>query len=748
MGCYTVKMTAFGYRPFYRDSLCFQPLHPHQELGSIAMQQDDALLKKVEIVHQREVVQLQTDKKVFNVEKQLTAQGGTALDALENVPSVTVDMNGNVSLRGSANVTVLIDGKPSAITGGGRQAALAAIPASSIETITVITQPSAKYDPDGMSGIIDIVLKKNKVKGLNGAVDVSLENGIHPDSLAAYASMLGINYTLSTNLAYRNDRFNVYGGYSRNHYEGYRGFTQTNETWFGTYDRLEQNRTGTHLRQSDLIKVGAELYPSQRSTLGVTCNVNLGVNDRTGNMVYDAFNDTGQYDRWRRISDDHSNREGYDLEGSYRQTFKEKGPQLDALVQHSSGRGTAEGRYTENELDWTGGTAAMPHNLKQYVQTDNGSHLSTFQVDYRHPLSEKGKVATGLKTTRRDLREAYYQATNGESDDSLNNTFDYEEYVHAAYGILEGDYRKLHYQAGLRLEQVFVEGQLLQTPTPYTNRYFSAYPSLHIRRTLNETDELSLSYARRVNRPPTRSLNPFARFTDPLNLRKGNPELRPEYTNSVEWGYHARREKWTMTAAVYYRYMTDLIRRVKRIDTSGVATVSWQNLDNGHLYGFEGVVNWRPSTQWKVMLTANVARVLLNGTSGEAELNNAGWNGSARLQSTWTIKESVTAQLSGYYRLPIVLAQGLSDPMYGLDAAVKYTFFDAKMYLNVKCSDVFNTRFFAYENREENTFVSRGKWKWQSRRILLALGYRFGKTQPDKKRRKGRGQPTGGDFGM
>ena len=218
VGPYIAKINSFGFESYFVDSLFFSPRAPKIDLGLVYMSQNDTLLDGVDIVVERNDITAQIDKKVFNMDKQLTSQGGTALDALQNVPSVTIDVDGNISLRGNANVTILIDGRPSTITGSGRQGALSSIPASSIESIEIITNPSAKYDPDGMSGIINIVLKKNKMKGFNGSIDLSIENGIHPDSLDTYSQFLGFNYNASFNLAYRNKYFNLYGTYSANWY--------------------------------------------------------------------------------------------------------------------------------------------------------------------------------------------------------------------------------------------------------------------------------------------------------------------------------------------------------------------------------------------------------------------------------------------------------------------------------------------------------------------------------------------------
>ncbi|MBD3636733.1 MAG: TonB-dependent receptor [Crocinitomicaceae bacterium] len=748
VGAYIAKITSFGYQTFYKDSLFFFPKRPETDLGTISLEKDKDLLNEVEVVHETGELQVQIDRKIFNVEKQLTAQGGTALDALENVPSVTVDMEGNVSLRGSANVTILIDGRPSSLTGGGRQGALESIPASAIESIEVITNPSAKYDPDGMSGIINIVLKKNKLKGFNGNVDLSLENGIHWDSLDTYDNLLGINYNLNANLAYRNKYFNIYGGYSRRHYEGYRNFNSTNETWYNdVYDKLEQDRSGTHMKSSDMFKGGMDFYLHKNHNMGFSFTANISDNDRTGNMIYREYNDSGLYDKWQRLSNDPSIRNGYDGSFYYEWKMKKQGQSLELNAQYSAGGDVSEGVYTENQFDPVTNTITEENYLDQYVRTGGGNNISNVQVDYYHPI-ENGKIEAGAKSTFRDIRESYFQSTNGNVDDSLNNRFSYNEQVHAVYGIYGKEWKKFKFQVGMRLEQVFVLGQLDNDSTDYTNQYFSFYPSVHMTKPLSKSSELTLSYSRRVNRPHMHAINPFSRYSDPYNLRVGNPELNPEYINSVEIGYGQYSKKLTLTASMYYRLMTDLIQRVKNVDSNGVATVSWQNLDIGHFYGVEGVAIYRPYKWWRMMLTGNFSQTFLNSTSGDADLNNSGFSWSSRIQNTFTFEKGWTAQLTGYYRSPIILAQGLSQPMYGMDAAVKYSFYKDKMYLNLKFSDVFNTRWFAYETSQPGVFVSSGKYKWQSRRVMLTFGYRFGNQDRNQRKRNWNGEGGGEGFGI
>ncbi|MCB9225451.1 MAG: TonB-dependent receptor [Crocinitomicaceae bacterium] len=744
-GTYLLKVSAFGYNSFFKDGITLSPKQSNLDLGSILLDKNDQLLNEVEVVHEKEAIQMQIDRKVFNVEKQITATGGTALDALENIPSVTVDMDGNVSLRGSANVTILIDGKPSSITGGGRQGILTGIPASAIETIEVITNPSAKYDPDGMSGIINIVLKKNKLKGFNGNIDLSIENGIHWDSIDTYTNMFGFNDNLAGNLAYRNEFFNIYGGYSTNHYEGYRNNYNSSENWYDGQYKIVQDRQGTHWKLNHTFKGGMDFYIKKNHTAGFSFNGNFSKEDRTGNQWYEETIDDTLRNKWLRVSHDPEKRQGLDGMVYYSAKGKKEGQSFDFSAQYSAGNGIETGNYYQNDYDAGTGELIAEHTLDQYAISGTGSNISTIQADYYHPI-KKGKLETGAKSTFRDLRESYYQETDGVIDAGLVNRFSYNEQVHAVYGIFGQDYEKFKFQVGMRLEQVFVLGQLDNDPTDYHNNYFSFYPSVHMVKPLKENAEFSLSYSRRVNRPGTGQLNPFARYSDPFNLRKGNPELNPEYINSVEFGYAKYGKILTLTTSAYYRYMTNMIQRIVSVDTNGVSVTQYQNLDQGHFIGMEAVANVKVTKWWKVMLTGNVSQNYLKSTSGDADLNNSGITWSTRMQSTMTFKKVWTVQMTGYYRSPMVFAQGSSIPMYGMDLAAKYSFFKDKMYLNLKITDVFNTKRFGYSTSSAGEFQNSGYFKHQSRRFMLTFGYRFGNQDQEKRKRNFGSGEGGGDF--
>ncbi|HIP37562.1 MAG TPA: TonB-dependent receptor [Crocinitomix sp.] len=737
-GTYIAKITSFGFKPVFIDSVVFSIYLASVNAGEISMQEDIDLLNEVVVTAEEVEIETAIDKKVFNVDKQITTKGGTALDALQNVPSITVDVDGNVSLRGSANVTILIDGRPSSLSGAGRQGVLTSIPASSIEKIEIITNPSAKYDPDGMSGIINIILKKNKLRGFNGSVEAGIGNGI--------------NYNGAVNIAYRNDKFNMYGTYSINHYYGYRNFYQERETWIPTYNKLIQDREGTHLRHSNMVKFGTDFYLNPKNTIGFSLSGNLSENNRTGNMKYLSYDSTTLIDSWRRINDNPSNRDGFDSNIYYEKKFNKKDQLLTIDANYSIGEFISNGFFVNDSLDLNGLPTVLGYE-QQRNESPETYTTANARVDYFYP-TKKGKIELGLKSTLRLSNSKFKQETFNDDqqlfteDDSLTNSFNYDEQVHAAYFIYGINLKKYKFQVGLRAEQAFVGAEVEGDSVTYRNDYFALYPSAHIKKPLGRGKELSLSYSRRVNRPHRRSINPFPRYTDPLNLRRGNPYLNPEFINSVELGYMSYTKKLTVTSSLYYRYMTNLIKRVKIIDSTGIGVTSWQNLDNGHFIGLELVFIYKPYKWWRMMISGNIAQNFLN--SDDAELNNSGLNYTAFFNQTFSLKNDWSIQNTAYFMSPFILPQGRSFAMYSTNVAVKKSVLKRKLSLSLSLQDVFNTRFFALEVNEAQDFSLYSKWKWQSRRIMFTATYAFGNqtTQPRKRKRDKEDDGGGNDMGM
>ncbi|MCB0478335.1 MAG: TonB-dependent receptor [Crocinitomicaceae bacterium] len=739
VGMYRVKISFIGYKDKFVGPVFFKPDNPSVTLEPVSISSTEGALDEIEIVAEKADLETKIDRKVFNVEKNITATGGTVNDLLNNIPSVEVDMDGNLSLRGSGNVTVLIDGKPSSMTGGARTAILSSIPASSVESIEVITNPSAKYDPDGMSGIINIVLKKNKLKGITAGVELSAGTGNV--------------YSAAANFNYKNEKINFYTNYSFRHYRGYRNYNSTrNTTVNDTTTTLDQYREGTDLNESHMLKLGLDIFINPKNTLGFFVTGNMARREREGYMKYNEFNNKDlETSFWTRDTYDPTKSRGLDFGLNYQHKFKQPGHDLQLNFNQSIGDNVDNGFYMAQYYD----SLLIPEENpeRQQLVYDNRNNFFVGMLDYVNPINKKMKIEAGAKATIRNIyQDSYneyfdYDSSFYVSADSLNNIFKYNEQIYAVYGIWSHTIKeRFGYQIGIRLEQALTQPVLVNTNDTYRNDYFSWFPSLHLSYKLGEKKdhELTLSYSKRINRPHMHSLNPFPNYSDPLNVRLGNPYLLPEYIHSIELGYAYYSKYFTFTGSGYFRYMTNMIQRVLVVDSSGVNQRTWSNVDNGFNYGVEAVMIVKPFDWWRMNISFNLYQMVFQDKSNtESDLNNQGLSWSAKLMSTMTFfKKTTEVQINLNYNAPRPVAQGTVRARWNLDFAAKQWFLNRTLGVGIRISDLFNTLRFQIDVEEANQ-VTYTQFKWETRRFYINLSWKFGNL----KQARSRGSYGGGSGG-
>ncbi|MFH0894241.1 MAG: TonB-dependent receptor [Bacteroidota bacterium] len=766
-GRYKVKINFIGYKMHIIDTLTISPKNPDVTLAVVKLKSGISDLNQVEITGEKNMMQVGIDRKVFNVEKSLITQGGSATDVLKTVPAIDVDIDGNVSLRGSGNVTILIDGKPSAMLSGG-STALEQIPASSIENIEVISNPSSKYDPEGMSGIININLKKNKLQGLNGNIQL----GTGTTTMNDGAFVLGKKYNGSISLNYRKKWFNVYTTYSyRNNYMPGSGISNRTSWINDTASYLNQNSFNFHENYSHMIKGGFDFYLNDRTTLGITGVYSMRPETENDSNLYKYsdynYDITSLYSR-NTIGKSEGN--NYDLQANFRHSFKKPQQYLSADAYFSTGDDNETGesfQYYYNP-DFT---LLSIEPYKQNTTTYYKSYNTSIQADYSQPTA-KGKFETGFKSQLRHTDTDFKSETwNAEdslwySDLLLNNRFKMDEQINATYGTLQHTIKRLGFLLGLRLEQTYRYSELLNTQDKYKTNYFSYFPSVHIsyslgkqkdslKRKSESSQELQLSYSRRINRPNTHTLNPFTDYSDPLNQRTGNPNLEPEYINSGEVGYLKRWDKVTLTSSIFYKYTTNMITRyryfIKNNETtetvSDTSIIMPINANSATSYGMEFIFSMQPKEWWNLSGNFSFFNNAIEG-GVDAVLSNSNSSWSAKLTSNMKLPKGIDLQFMGNYRGPLATLQGIFDPGWSVDGAVKKDFFKNKLSVGLRCSDIFNTRKFRmkFENETYQQDITRRR---ESRVVFLTLTWKFGK--PDKnamKIRKGNGdQEFDGDMG-
>ncbi|MBI9036235.1 MAG: TonB-dependent receptor, partial [Bacteroidales bacterium] len=597
VGKYRVRISFIGYETFnIEDPIMLTRTEPEQFLGTIKLKPSSTSLEGVNIVAERELMENSLDKKTYNVSKDITAAGSDATEIMNRLPSVDVDMDGNISLRGNENVTILIDGKPSALTSGDAASFLQQLPASSIENVEVITNPSAKYDPEGIVGIININLKKDKLQGTNGTVNLTAGTWD--------------KYNLSASLNHFTGKFNVFANYSyRDHNRESDGSINQASFLKGKLLNSSENLDfRNRARISNMFKGGFDYYIDKTSNLTFTGVYSAGISnsaDSTFRIERDYL-DAVTADSLIKNSSN-GERSTQEITLDYRKKFLRPNQELTASIRYSD--------HTDNDNDYYG--------TNRYDITEGTSSKTGLQADYVHPFGDTYKFEVGYRSDINRSKDVLIYHTLSEDghfteDPVLSNAFNYDLDIHSVYALFSGiALGNLDYQLGLRAEQVYTHAELVSENDDFINNYFNLYPSMHFSYKLQNNNEFMLSYSRRVNRPRSHSLNPFRNESMPGNIRYGNPFLKPEYINSYELGYSKQWEKTTLTSAVYYKKIHDLMSRVSMLvdPVNYIMEHTMTNLGTGENYGFEFTASSSITKWWRLNANLNLFQQKIEGTN-------------------------------------------------------------------------------------------------------------------------------------
>lgn len=717
-GKYFAKITFLNYESKWIRDISFSPDKPDRVLGTIKLKTENATeLDAAKVSSNKKILETSFDKKVFNISEDLNSRTGTVNDVLNNIPSVEVDQDGKISLRGDGNVTILIDGRPSMMTGNSAKSFLDALPANMVERIELVTNPSAKYDPDGTSGIINIVLKKNKLRGVNGNINASAATGSIFNSAAS--------------LSMRNSKMNLYGTYSYKHYEGERNnFGEMNRYFGDSLFRLNQNRLGTDYNVGHTLKLGADFYLKDRHVLGVNMTGSLGDRNRAGDLINKQLNGDGiLLNQWSRISYDPSKQKNMDVNINYKYDFKEDKGSLSFDATQSFGNDTTGGKYDQYYT-------SLPPTNQQLANTEN-NRVSTFMLDYVRVLPKSIRVEAGAKTIIRNTMIDSHSETKDSlgvfKDDKLSTfKYSYDEQIYSTYGNFAQHLGKFKYQGGLRMERSFQTPNLLSSNLVYAKNYFNIFPSAFLTYSLVKDVDLTLNYSKRINRANNENLNPFTSYSDPYNLRKGNPELRPEFIDSYELGVGMNKKKLSVNGSIYFRESRDVIQRYRMFYDNGFAAVTYINIDKSQSFGTELVVTYRPMMWWKNVLSFNGNQIKYFD-SKVLQTPTTGFNWSMKYIGSFDFwKKTASLQINGKYNAPIFTPQGSVQPRASMDISGEKTFKEGKWSIGFKVSDVFNTQEFRI-NVDLPTVDQTSTFKQTTRRIYLNFAYKFGKMEVSKK---------------
>jgi outer membrane receptor protein involved in Fe transport len=738
------KLTFSGYETITINDIKISPSIKSVNLGTYKMIIDKTIdFEEVKVVGQLDVLKAGIDKKIYNVGEDLSVKGGTANDVLNNIPSVEVDQDGRIMLRGDGTVTVLIDGRPSSLSGGNGKSLLDALPAGSIERIEVVTNPSAKYDPDGTSGIINIVLKKNKLKGFNGMLTANVGSGNLKGGNLADGSF---------SLSYRNGKFNAYGSYSGRYMAGYRNNYSSLEQTFSDNSSLKivQNRLGTDLNAGHTFRVGSDFYLKPRHVIGFSATGSIGQRDRTGdqwNTTYDGDGNVISF--WNRVSNDPTNQQNFDLNVNYKFDLKDDKGSFTIDANQSLGKEEIAGYYEQTDYNLDS-TLIGSYLLDQQLFNTEKNNVTTVQSDFTYLLPKrKARIETGLKAiVRQQGVDTYSESRNQSSgiyeEDTLANfIYQYDEQIYSAYGIFGQELGKFRYQAGVRLEQSYQIPNLISDTIRIVNDFFNFFPSAHIRYAFTPKSEVSLSYSRRINRAGSSNLNPFTNYSDPYNLQRGNPNLQPEYIDSYDLGYTNERKKVTLTTSIFYRYTTGVITRIKEFYADNTSAVTYANIDKSYSFGTEMIFIVKPTTWWRNSISGNANFIQYDDNTNS--FNRSGFNWNLKYSGTFDFwKKTASIQINGTYNAPRITVQGTARRRGALDISGEKKFKDGMFSVGFRVSDIFNRQGFEMQVNQP-TIRQDVEFKWLTRKYFITFTYKFGKLEISKKNQGGGGE---GGFDM
>lgn len=738
MGRFIVSSEFMGYDTYYSEKIGISPRkQTEHDLGVIELSQKSEALGEVVVTEKREFMELQLDKKIFNVSDNITVAGGTATEVLEQIPSVDVDIDGNVSLRGSSNLRILIDGRPTALAGGDPAVVLEQIPSETIDKIEVITAPSAKYDPDGMTGILNIILKKNKKIGLTGLVS------------ANWGVIDYDEFGVNGSIGYKNKKVNVSAsyGYRDNKRDGTRDNYRLNTLADTTYS-FTQNGEGVRGNISHNMKLGFEVYPTSSSTIYSSANFGFRNGNDNNENVYQNYDENNVFTGVQRIveTEDEPNRSKNFALGYQNRIKNDWNHVLNIDLNYSDNIQEETSAFTQANYAISDTEYLSPLS-EIYLQediTEGTRRVMQGAVDYEKQFKSESKLEVGYKSIIRNTESGF-----DSSSDTLDNNFTFDENIHALYGTYAHPITSsFSIKAGLRFEQAVTNGEVTNTGDTFNKNYFSVFPSLSLSQKLkNDNGNLSLSYSRRVNRPRSRQVNPFVSYSDPLNFRQGNPDLNPEYTNAVELNYMKRWEKLTITPSIYYRYTTGIINRFKTVDSEGIATNSYINLNDAHAYGVELVAVYNPFKWWRIMPSMDLNQTILGADNVNADLNTSAIRIGGRFMSNMSFKKKIDIQLFFFYRAPANLPQGEMKSIFFGTIGLKKKVLDDKGSIGLSVRDPFSTGKFRFISRGE-TFYQEGTRQREPYVFNLSFSYRFGKQERGRGRGKGgRGDREGGGDG-
>jgi outer membrane receptor protein involved in Fe transport len=772
MGQFKLKVTAIGFLPLEQavkfdlnmNGGDFSKMlnNIDVDLGNIKLEVDAKQLDEVKVVGTKPFMQMGVDRKVFNVEKNLVSTGQTASEMMRNIPGVDVDIDGNVTLR-NASPTIFVDGRPTNLT-------LDQIPSDAIQSVELITNPSAKFDASGgMSGIINIILKKNRKAGYNGNIRAGIDSRAMPN--------------IGGDLNVKQGKVNFFASSMYNRRKSIGEGQSLREEFFASPSiSYDQSNKPISTGFFNFNRAGLDFFADNRNTFTISGSYVQGQFDNSDKLSIqtDTLYPTGI----KSIFSDRNTSSSFNFNNiggalGYKHLFRKKGMELTADLNYNNSINKSNGGFQTQYFDIN---KSPKGDLIDQTQQGKGSNsFYTFQTDFTNPLGDKAKLELGLRAAIRDFQSEnlnfiYNLALNQYIPiTSINANYKFNDKVFAGYGTYSNTLgKKTNYQLGLRIENSTYTGTLLTNGNTFGNSYpLSLFPSLNFTHQIDQSQDIQFSYARKINRPNFFQILPFVDYTDSLNISRGNPDLIPEFTNSLELNYQKSFKKsHSIFISAYFKQTDNLITRyqIKEESTTpgkDILINTFINANSSRAYGLE-FTSRNPVTKWLEFTTnLNFFNSSINSSNLQVDLNNSLWSFFGKVNANIKLPANFTLQLAGDYRSKTILpqsssggggggrggmggmgggggwggfvqtsAQGYIEPNYGIEFALRKEFLkDKKGSLTLSMNDVFKTKVFgSYSESPFFTQTNSRRRDWQV--LRLNFNYRFGKVDASIFKRK------------
>lgn len=734
-GDYYLEAKFIGFDKSAIKEININKENPVFNSGNILLKPSALEIGSIDVVADKAAVEFKLDKKVVNVSQVISAAGGTAVDVLETTPSVQVDIDGNVLLRGSSNFTVLIDGRPSVLSGSD---ALRQIPASALQNIEVITNPSAKYEPDGNSGIINLVMKKNSMNGFNGIVNGSVGTG------DKYRGDFTVNY--------RTNKINVTAGADWRDESNYGSMMSERENFLrDTTSFLKMNGSRNFIRGGQTFKSGLEIFLTPKSTLAFSGELGKQKNNQEGNGRMHLYSNPASSEVFS-VTNEISARESdfYSGRVSFFHNFNNEGHKLEAMFFYTD----EESSDMEQEDEILADSNYNP--LNDFVgristtesETENDIRL---QLDYVYPVNKNTRLEAGMlsrfesETEQYSFKDFDTVSENWITDPKYSSITDFRQDIHAAYSTFSSKWGNLQYMGGLRGEITRREIQNTNFAQASKLNRFDIFPTLHLSYALNENNELMTSYSRRINRPMGRDLDPNPSYWNRYTIRLGNPDLKPEYTDSYELGILKRFSGSFVSLDGFHRTTNNKIERLDSIASNGIFYSNPENIGKDYSTGIEVTGNINITKWLLVNASVSLYNYRIKGELNSNNIERESTNWSSRLNTTFKIADNSRLQVNSFYRSPSVSAQGESMGMFFSNVAYRHDFFKKKLTATLSVQDPLGTARFERKSYGEN-FNSWFKFEREPQVVMLTLSYKINNFKEE--RRGGNQDGSGGGMDM